>query len=91
MLQGQTVDHSKACKCLGIWLYSNLTGKRTIEENVKNARKAFFLFGNIGAFHGRLNPLSGRSIFETCVIPIALYRPVRWGGSGGSDEPPTLW
>ena len=28
---------------------------------------------SIGAFHGQLNPLSGRMIFETCVIPILLY------------------
>ena len=56
-VQGQTVAHSEACKCLGIWLDSNLTGKRAVEEDVKNARKAFFSFGSVGAFHGQLNPL----------------------------------
>ena len=28
------------------------------------ARRAFFALGSIGAFHGRLNPLTGRSLFE---------------------------
>ena len=34
-----------------------------------SCRKAFFALGNIGAFHENLNPLSGRSIFEACIIP----------------------
>ena len=42
-------------------------------KNISNPRKAFFALGNISAFHGSLNPLSGRSIFETCIVPILLY------------------
>ena len=45
---------------------------------MKNARKAFFSFGSVGAFHGQLNPLPGRSIFENCVILIALYGCELW-------------
>ena len=39
---------------------------------------AFFAFGAMGAFHGKLNPISGRTIFETCVVPIFLYGCENW-------------
>ena len=58
--------------CLGMWLDSNLTGKKAIKENVKNARKVFFSFRSVEAFHGQLNPLSGKSI-SRYVILIAPY------------------
>ena len=32
----------------------------------------------MGAFHGKLNPISGRTIFDTCVIPILLYGSENW-------------
>ena len=32
----------------------------------------------MGAFHGKLNPLSGRAIYETCVIPVLLYGSENW-------------
>ena len=31
-----------------------------------------------GAFHGRLNPLTGRSLFETFVVPTLLYGCETW-------------
>ena len=49
-----------------------------IDEAVKKARRAFFLFGGMGAFQGELNPLSGRAIFKTCVVPILLYGCENW-------------
>ena len=31
-----------------------------------------------GIFHGLLNPLSSRSIFESCVVPSLLYESEVW-------------
>ena len=55
-----------------------MSASRAVQENISKARKAFFAFGDIGAFHGSLNPLSGRSIFEACIIPILLYGCETW-------------
>ena len=44
-----------------------------MDEAIKKARRAFFAFGAIGAFQGQLNPISGRSIYETCVIPVLWF------------------
>ena len=32
----------------------------------------------IGAFHVKLNPISGKTIFDTCVIPILLFGSENW-------------
>ena len=56
----------------------NLSASRTIQENISKARKAFFTLGNLGAFQGRLNLLSGRSILEACIIPTLLYGCETW-------------
>ena len=32
----------------------------------------------MGAFHGQLNPLSARSIYETCVVPVLLFGCENW-------------
>ncbi len=46
---------------------------------INRVRKAFFSYGNIGAFQGRLNLLSAASInIETCVMPILLYGTENW-------------
>ena len=45
---------------------------------IAKARRCFFAYGAMGAYHGRLNPLSGRAIFETCVLPILLYGCENW-------------
>ena len=63
---------------LGVWWQYNLSASRAVHENISKARKAFFAFGNISVFHGSLNPLSGRSIFETCIVPILLYSCETW-------------
>ena len=64
-----------AAKCLGFWWSWNLAAKMAVDEAMKKARRAFFLFG---AFRGDLNPLSGRAIFETCVVPTLLYGCENW-------------
>ena len=72
------IQTTLAAKCLGVWWQYNLSASRAVHENVSKARKAFFALGNIGAFHGSLNPLSSRSIFETCIVPILLYGCETW-------------
>ena len=48
-----------------------------IEHNVIKAKKAFFSYGSIGVYQGAISPLSCRSLFETCVMPI-LYGCENW-------------
>jgi len=38
----------------------------------------FFLYERIGAFQGDLNPLSTRSIIETCILPVLLSGCENW-------------
>ena len=65
-------------KCLGYWWSWDLSAAKAIDEAIKKARRAFFAFGAMGDFHGKLNPISGRTIFDTCVIPILLYGSENW-------------
>ena len=51
---------------------------KSIEENIKKARKAFFLLGSLGSFQGDLGPLSSRSVVETCVLPVLTYGCESW-------------
>ena len=39
---------------------------------------AFFVPGSIGALHDKLNPLSGSSIFDTCIMPVLLFGCETW-------------
>lgn len=41
-----------AAKCLGFWWSWNLAAKIAVDEAVKKARHAFFLFGRMVAFQG---------------------------------------
>ena len=59
-------------------LQSDFSAKLSVKKNAAKARTTSFLFfilggwgmGKVGAFQGSFNPLSGLSIFETCVIPV---------------------
>ena len=42
------------------------------------ARRAFFAFGAMGTFHGQLNPISAKSIYEVCVVPVLLFGSENW-------------
>jgi len=48
-----------------------------VEECVFKAQRALFALGSIGAFQGRLNPLTGHSLFET-FVPTKLYGCKTW-------------
>ena len=67
-----------AVKCLGVWWCSNFSSRKSIEERINKARGAFFAHGQLGAFHGLLNPLSSRSFIESCVIPVLMYGAESW-------------
>ena len=64
--------------CLGYWWCWDLSATKAVDEAIKKARWAFFAFGAIRAFQGQLNPISGRSIYETCVIPTLLFGCENW-------------
>ena len=65
-------------KCLGVWWDSNLSSRLSIEEHIHKAHAAFFMNGQLGAFHGVLNPLSSKSIVECCVMPVLMYGSESW-------------
>ena len=35
-------------------------------------------YGSLGAFQGDISPLSSRSVFEVCVLPVLLYGSDNW-------------
>ena len=66
---------SGTARCLGYLWNHDLSAKPSIEY-IK-ARKSFFAYGSMGVFQGDLSPLSGRSVVETCILPI-LYGTENW-------------
>ena len=47
-------------------------------KNVSVKHAVFFTNGDLGAFHGLLNPLSSRSLVESCVIPVLMFGAEAW-------------
>ena len=68
---------TSSARCLGAWWTSNLSSTIGIEKNIKKSRNAFFAKGK-DLFHGKLNPLSSKSIVECCIMPILLYGAESW-------------
>ena len=66
-IEGSVLPVGTFAKCLGYWWNRDLIATKSVEENIKRARKSLFHYGSIDAFHGYLNPLSTKSIIETCV------------------------
>ena len=75
---GHQMPLSDSVKCLSVWWQNNLSASRAVNENICKARKAYFALGRLGTFQGKLNPLSGSSIFVTCILPTLLYRCETW-------------
>ena len=48
--QALTLQHH--AKCLGYWWSWDLSATKAIDEAIRKARRAFFTFGAMGAFHG---------------------------------------
>ena len=65
-INGQDMKAQKEVKCLGYW-YS--------WANKAESRRALFMH-KTQVFEGKLNPLSGKTLFEACVIP--LYGSENW-------------
>ena len=64
--------------CLGYqWKY-DLSSSHAIQIRVQKARRAFFQYGSIYVFQGKLSPLSCSSIVETCFLPILFYGVENW-------------
>ena len=74
----QIIPTQSEAKCLGVWWRHDLSPVKFIEKCIHKSRQSFFALGSIGAFHGRLNPLTGHSLFETFVIPTLLYGCETW-------------
>lgn len=74
---GREICVRKEVKCLGCWLSWDLSAKKAIEEAIVKSRRAFFMHRS-QVFEGNLNPLSGRSLFEVCIVPILLYGCENW-------------
>ena len=77
-IASDSIKSQPQLKCLGVWWQHDLSPSMSVEENISKARRAFFATGSLGSFHGKLNPLSARSIFEIFVIPVLLYGCETW-------------
>ena len=65
-------------KCLGYLWKHNLSSLTMVHDRIQKARKAFFQYGSIYAFQGKLSPVSSCSIVQLCVLPILLYGVENW-------------
>ena len=67
------------CACaLIVPLRACMVATKCVDENIKQARRSFFQYGNIGTFQGDLSPLSTRSFIETCVLPVRVFGCENW-------------
>ena len=73
-----TVHSEDVVKCLSYLWKSDLSSWPMIEEKISSARKGFFKFDSISAFHGHLSPNSPSSVFECFVLPILVYNIENW-------------
>ena len=47
-IDGEVIPAGNVGRCLEYWWSEDLMATRTVEENIKKARKSFFLYGGIG-------------------------------------------
>ena len=52
----------------------DLSATKAVDEAIKKAKRAFFAYGAMGAFQGKLNPLSGKTIFNTCRSRLTIWK-----------------
>ena len=76
-INGQDMKAQKEVKCLGHWWSWDLSANKAVSEAINKSRRAFFMH-KTQVFEGNLNPLSGKTLFEACVIPILLYGSENW-------------
>ena len=75
-LAGLPVENS--VKCLGVWWSSSGSSHKSIVDCISKVLGAFFAHGQLGSFHAQLNPLSFRSLTESCVMPVLMYGSEFW-------------
>ena len=63
---------------VSVWVIGGREISRSVKENIKKARRAFFHFSSIGVFQGDISPLSSREVIESCVMPVLLYGSENW-------------
>ena len=49
-VDGFQIPVRNAAKCLGYWWRGDMMALRSVEENIRRARKSFFEYGSLGAF-----------------------------------------
>ena len=77
-IEENVLPASGTAKCLGYLWHHDLSAKPSIDHNILKARKSFFAYGSMGVFQGDLSPLSGRSVVDTCILPILFYGAENW-------------
>ena len=75
---GVLVPQRKQAKSLGYWWERDLLANCCVEQNIRKARSCFFHYGSLGSFQGDINPLSTKSVIDTCVMPVLLYGCENW-------------
>ena len=78
MIGNTQLPVESAVKCLGIWWDFSSSSKISIDDRIHKARAAFFAHGELGAFQGQLNPLSSRSLAESCIFLVVMYGSESW-------------
>ena len=72
-----TVPIIPEAKCLGYLWQKSFSARPAVEQNIAKARRQFFAFESTGCYLGQSNPLSARTVVETCILP-TLYGAENW-------------
>ena len=75
---GRPLSPVASAKCLGYWWSWVLSADKSVDSVIGWAWSSFFAYGAMVGFQRKLNPLSGRAIFETCVVPVLLFGSENW-------------
>ena len=73
-----TVPIILEAKYLGYLWHKSLSTRPAVEQNIAKARRQFFALGSTGCYLGQSNPLSARTVVETCVLPTLCYGAENW-------------
>ena len=72
-VEGSVMPAGDVVKCLGYWWRGDLSASTSIDEKIRKARRALFLFGSIGVFLGDVSPLSSRAAQHLCGMLVILF------------------
>ena len=73
-----TVPIILEAKYLGYLWHKSLSTRPAVEQNIAKARRQFFALGSTGCYLGQSNPLSARTVVETCILPTLCYGAENW-------------